>query len=300
MTSVVKKAKIPCIGSFILIFVTQINAQPIATGKLPAALDEISGIAMAGTTGVFAWMHNDSGDTSRIFGIGRDGSLITTIYFKGLAGGKGVKDCEDIATGKSHTGDERFIYLADIGDNSAKRAFINIYRLHEPVRMQKVLKQHNASMLTLQYPDGPRDAETLMIDNTDWLLYIVSKREDTVAVYTTSLNWQNGDSIVLEKRASLFFPGIRPMKWIVSGDISWDGKQVVLKTLQKVYYWQRNNNEAIWQTLQRTPAELPYQQEPQGEAICFDKNAQGYFTVSEGKQSPVYYYKLPLPKTSKP
>lgn len=300
MISAVRYTKVFSTGFFAVVLASQLIAQPITTGKLPAALDEISGIAMAGTPNVFAWVHNDSGDTSRIFGIDKDGSLITTIYFNGLAGGKGVKDCEDIATGKSFNGDERFIYLADIGDNGAKRAFINIYRLHEPVRIQKILKQHSASILTLRYPDGPRDAETLMIDNTERLLYIVSKREDTVSVYTASLNWQNGDSVVLEKKASLFFPGIRPMKWIVSGDISWDGKQVLLKTLQKVYYWQRNKNEAIWQTLQRAPAELPYQQEPQGEAICFDKNAEGYFTVSEGKQPPVYYYKLPLPQISKP
>ncbi len=35
-----------------------------------------------------------------------------------------------------------------------------------------------------------------------------------------------------------------------------------------------------------------WQKDPQKEAICFDEKGTGYFTVSEGKNQPVYYYKI--------
>jgi len=144
----------------------------------------------------------------------------------------------------------------------------------------------------LKYPDGPRDAETIMIDNIDRLLYIVSKREDSVRVYTGRLDWNKNDTVMLEKKNTIFFPGPRREKWIVSGDISWDGSKVLLKSLSKVYYWERESGEPVWKTLSRPPKELPYKREPQGEAICFDEKGTGYYTTSEGKNQPVYYYKI--------
>jgi len=98
---------------------------------------------------------------------------------------------------------------------------------------------------------------------------------------------------LLTKRGKLFFEGIKPFKWVTAGDISKDGQQILLKNYQKVYYWQRANNEPIWQTMQRKPRELPYQVEKQGEAIGFTPNGKGYYTTSEGVFSPIYYYKIP-------
>lgn len=268
------------------------TAQPVTTGKLAAILDEVSGITLSRTPGIFAWVHNDSGDTSRVFGIDKTGAIVTTLYFKGRFKETGVKDCEDITSGWGNDS-SRYIYLGDIGDNGARRSDIQIYRIPEPVKASQTLFNSDVSVLTLRYPDGPRDAETLMLDPVDRLIYIISKREDSISVYSTSLSWQNGDSLTLAKKTRIFLPGMRPLKWVVSGDISGDGNHIVLKTLQKIYYWNRQPGEAVWQCLQRQPAELPYQQEPQGEAICFDESASGYFTVSEGKQSPVYYYRLP-------
>lgn len=275
-------------------FVTQAKsyAQGTASFNLPAGLDEISSITMSSSGKTF-FVHNDSGDTSRFFGIGQSG-LKCTFYFAGISGKKGVSDCEDMASGKSDTGDNRFLYIGDIGDNGAKKKFITVYRIVEPNQFNKPTQTVTANPVFFKYPDGARDAETLMIDNIERLLYIVSKREDTVHVYTAPLLWKEKDTVTLQLRTQIYFNGFRPGKWITSGDISWDGQQVLLKSLQKVYYWKRKENESIWQTLQRSPAELPYQQEPQGEAICFDQDGKGFYTVSEGEQQPVYYYVLPL------
>ena len=132
-----------------------------------------------------------------------------------------------------------------------------------------------------------------MIDPIEKLIYIVSKRSDSVTVYTTPINFKANDTLVLNKKCRLYFNGFRPFKWITAGDISRDGQQILLKSYEKVYYWKRSNNEPVWKTMLKTPTELPYKPEKQGEAIGFTLDGKGYYTTSEGAFAPIYYYKIP-------
>ncbi|MRG44429.1 hypothetical protein GFS24_04860 [Chitinophaga sp. SYP-B3965] len=150
--------------------------------------------------------------------------------------------------------------------------------------------QVDAVPLYLKYPDGPRDAETMMIDPVEKLLYIVSKREDSVRVYTTPLAYKPGDTVILTKRSTLFFEGLR--KQITAGDISKNGDQVLIKSYSRVYYWKRKGKEPIWKLLMTPARELPYSRERQGEAIGFTIDGTSYYTISEGVHPQVYHYKI--------
>jgi hypothetical protein len=265
-------------------------------GKLAdKEMREISGIAASSISPGIYYVHNDSGDTSRFFAIKPDGTLLSTIYYKGGFNNRfTVRDVEDIAVGPGPVKGESYIYLGDIGDNSSNHPYITIYRFAEKREWLKNKKTHaEAVPLILKYPDGPKDAETLMVDPVEKLLYIVSKRQDSVGVYTTPLNYKAKDTVVLTKRCKLFFTGLKVFKWITAGDISKDGSQILLKSYEKVYYWKRNGNEPIWKTMQTTPVMPFYEPEKQGEAIGFTPDATGYYTTSEGVYSPIYYYKTP-------
>ena len=268
----------------------------VITGNLKdSALDEISGIAVSGAHPGVLYVHNDSGDTSRFFAINPQGRLLATFYFRGSEKGRGVSDCEDIALGAGEKPGRTYLYLGDIGDNRARRKAITLYRFEEPdLIINSFVK---TSVLHLVYPDGPRDAETLMIDPQDRLLYILSKREDSIGIYT--LPWRfsgsrrkGGDTLTLQKRGSLYFKGLKPFKYITAGDISRDGQQVLVKSYAAVYYWKRRGHEPLWETLQRTATELPYTPEKQGEAIGFTPDGKDYYTTSEGIHAPIYYYKI--------
>ncbi|HWZ36187.1 MAG TPA: hypothetical protein VNW51_08520 [Mucilaginibacter sp.] len=270
--------------------------QIILSGNLKdKVMNEISGIAASGINNDIYYVHNDSGDTSRFFAISPDGKLISTMYYKGDPKEPlGVADCEDIAVGPGPLKNKSYVYVGDIGDNRAVRKYLTVYRVQEQSAWAKGGNINATAVpLHLKYPDGPKDAETLMVDPVQKLLYIISKRTDTVSVYTTPLNYKPNDTVVITHRVRLFFKGFKPFKWITAGDISKDGSQVLVKSYEKVYYWKRGGHEPIWQTLQRTPAEPNYQQEKQGEAIGFTPDGRGYYTVSEGMFSPVYYYKVP-------
>jgi hypothetical protein len=259
-------------------------------------MDETSGIAASATNPGLYYAHNDSGDSSRFFAITPDGHLQAIYYYNGNPSlPLGVLDCEDIAVGPGPDSGASYVYMGDIGDNSAKRKDITIYRIKEPVLhfpAPSALTDHlNAEPLVLHYPDGPRDAETLMIDPIDKLIYIVSKREDSVHVYGTPLYFKPRDTATLTKYTNLYFSGTN--KWITAGDISRAGDQILIKSYRKVYYWRRPTGEPVWKTVQHPPSILPYIVEPQGEGIGFNLEGTGYYTISEGVRPELYYYQIP-------
>ncbi|WDF56610.1 hypothetical protein [Mucilaginibacter sp. KACC 22063] len=298
----IKKRKIILVVMVVAMFFVayahhRFGDKPAEVGRLQdKAMDETSGIvASAVNSGVF-YVHNDSGDTSRFFAINENGKLKTTYYFKGSSGSPlGVQDCEDIAIGPGPIKNKSYLYLGDIGDNGASRKYLTIYRFAEP----KVAADYNQVAnietvpLYLKYPDGPKDAETMMIDPLEKLLYIVSKRKDSVSVYTSPLTYKAGDTVTMTYRCKLHFKGLQPLKWITAGDISADGKQILLKNYVNVYYWRREAGEPVWKAMMRNAKVLDYEQEKQGEAIGFSRDGKSYYTTSEGVFAPIYRYTSP-------
>jgi hypothetical protein len=257
-------------------------------------MDETSGIAASTLNRGIYYVHNDSGDTSRFFAITPDGKLHTTIYYKGHRQHLGAIDVEDIDVGPGPVPGKSYVYIGDIGDNGAERKFITVYRAEEKKNWGKDSLANTVPVpINLKYPDGAKDAETMMIDPIEKLIYIVTKRYDTVGVYTYPLKYRNDDTVTMTFRTKLYFKGIKPFKWITAGDISKDGSKILLKSYEKVYYWQRQPNEPAWRAMQRPPRELPYKQEKQGEAIGFTPDGKGYYTTSEGVFAPIYYYQTP-------
>lgn len=286
------------------VWAVQTNAQQdggAMTGRfVNTALKEVSGMAASKVYPNTYYVHNDSGDTSRFFAVNQKGELKATYYFRGDdISYLGVTDCEDITIGPGPEAGKDYIYLADIGDNAAFRSEVHIFRMEEPQSDSGAVQTIASQMFTLTYPNGAQDAETIMIDPVERLIYIVSKRQDSVIVYTAPLDLSDKRTIVLREVCKLYFEGKRHDKWIISGGISQDGKQVMLKSTKKVYYWQRKNAEPVYETMQRTPLELPYEQHGQEEAICFSPDGNSYFITGEGQHAGIYHYDLSTQELAK-
>lgn len=265
--------------------------QITVSGRLmDRAMSETSGIAASGIFKDMFYVHNDSGDESRFFMITSDGKLHHILKYDG----NNPSDCEDIAVGPGPIKEKNYVYVGDIGDNGTDRDAITIYRFEEKqLWLKDSIINLTSQKLYLQYPDGQKDAETLMIDPVDKLFYIVTKRKDTVRIYTSPLNHKANDTLTLTFRGKLFFEGTKPFKWITGGDISKAGDKILLKSYEKVYYWKRAGKEHLWQTLQKKTQILTYQVEKMGEAIGFAADGKSYYTVSEGVYAPIYYYTTP-------
>lgn len=237
-------------------------------------LKEASGLTASVQNPGLLWSHNDSGDLARIFLMDDSARNKAVYYLQGI----NARDWEEI--GSMLKDGESYLLIGDIGDNNGKNPFIHLHVVKEPIYKEgslytDTIPTKDIVTYTLQYEDGPRDAESLIYDSIDQKLYIISKRELEVGIYETTIPANNTGTLELKKSAVL------PYTFITSAAISTDGKEVLLKNLLSVYYWQRLENETIPSLLKKPAILLPYTPEIQGEAITFSLDGSGYYTLSE-------------------
>jgi hypothetical protein len=243
------------------------NGEPL--GKVSKRLEEASGLAASVNNPGYFWTINDSGNPAEVFLIDDHASIKLVCRLTKATN----RDWEEIRV--SADSDKNYLYVADIGDNRAEYDLKFIYRFEEPVLTKtKNVTIEDIDTLIIKMPDGKRDTESVMIDPLTHDLYILSKREDSVGLYLSRYPFSK-DTLVLDKVLKM------PFHNIVSGDISSDGREVLLKTYDEIYYWKKSEIENISELLTKEPIELPYTREKQGEAITWARDGSGFYTLSE-------------------
>lgn len=257
-------------------------------------INEASGIAKSIVNPGKLWTHNDSGGKPELYLIDTTGETSSTFYIEGI----NSRDWEDIATGPGPEDGKSYIYVADIGDNMSAHSSYKIYRIPEPSvstsgNAQDTIRQ--VDVIAYVYPDGPRDAETLMIDPLTRDIYVISKRDTHEHIYRAAFPQSTTEVFTIEKTGEIPINIGGIFDQIVGGDISSDGMEILLKSYVTVYYWQRESaSTSITELLNTSPIKLPYVVEPQGEAIGFAIDNNSYYTLSEsqgGSESHLYNYK---------
>ena len=264
---------------------------PFIVGTTPKdALPEVSGIVQSGQPFVL-WMINDSGDEPVVYAVHLRGGQV---FRHKLTGAVNV-DWEDIAIAPSNAEADSLgsipteLYIADIGDNNAKRKSISVYRIAEPdVFSSTTIPDAGVEKFELVYPDGPRDAEAMLVDPLTREIVIVTKRDAKARIYSCSE--------LTTSPVQLTFRGELPFTLITAGDVASNGRTIILKNYHKAWEWTRDPKQPIWKALLGEGRRIPYGPELQGEAICYDQGDQGYYTTSErengGDAAPLFYYPL--------
>ncbi len=267
------------------------NGQLVGNGANPG-LNEVSGIVESRRhPGVF-WVHNDSGDGPRVFAIGRDGSNIGVFT---VDGGR-PRDWEDIAVGPG-PGGRGYIYVGDVGDNAIARADINVRRFPEPdlpAERPFDVPLEGSETITLVYPDGAHNCETLMVDPDNGDVYTVTKSGDGRSpVYRAAAPLRPGEPNRMERVADLTF-GQEPLpgdRNTTGGEISPDGDEILVRTYGRIYLWRRQPGVTIGEAFATPPCRMPYNDAGQMEAICFAADDSGYYTIPEGANPPIRFYR---------
>lgn len=249
-------------------------------------LREISGMASSINNPKLLWVHNDAGNKAEIFLLDENLDVKLTCKLNGIDN----RDWEDIAIGPGPDSTKSYIYVGEIGDNDARHRYKYIYRFEEPTwdKNEKSLIISAVDKIIFRLPDGPKDTETLLLDPRTKDLYVVSKREKPVYVYKVKYPYEAQDTITASKVVSLPFTGI------VGGDFSAKGDRILLKNYSNVFYW-HSPSVPVEELLKQTPKEVPYEVEPQGEAITWVRDGSGFYTLSEEskkEKSYLYFYKF--------
>lgn len=256
-----------------------------------AKVTESSGVVASRVNpGVF-WTHNDSGD----------GPVLYAFDLHGRSHGRWrvprarAVDWEDIAIGPGPRRGRWYLYVGDIGDNALRRREVVVYRIEEPrtAACKSGCATGPATAIRLRYPDGPHNAEALMVHPGTGDLYIVTKAggsDQDTGVYKARAPLAAGRPITLTRIATLSVPG--PMfqmfvGGITGGDISPDGRRVLLCDYFRAYEAAlpvRAKFDAIWR---QTFTEIPIGLGLQVEGICYRADGEAIIATSEGKPCPV-------------
>jgi hypothetical protein len=239
-------------------------------------LDEASGMVHSRSQDLL-WVHNDSGDSARLFALGLDGHRIATVELAGIS----ATDWEDLAIGP---GD--WLYAGDIGDNAEARPSITIIRFPEPPDVVRFnvdpIVIADAEPIQLTYPDSPHNAETLLVDPITGDLFIVSKGAQT-RLFRRPAPISAGE---LEELPTPTYPS----SIATAGDISATGDFIAVRGYGDAYGWLRGMDQSVGEAMLAEPCTLSLADEMQGEILAFEPAGTGYFTLSEGTNQPLWWY----------
>jgi len=250
-------------------------------------LDEVSGMAASRQNPDILWMHND-GAARQLYAVHTSGRVRARLQLP-----TSITDLEDIAIGPGPTPGVDYLYLGDVGDNQRDRDEIRVLRFPEP-RLEPgggmELSVDGFEQLRLTYPDDSYDAEALLVDPVTGDVLIVTKEKKRARLFVVRAERWNGSTA-----ATLEPVGKLKVKYISGGDISRDGRHVILRRESRAWLWSRRDGERFEAALARPPRQVPVRMKGQslnGEAVAFLPDGSGYYTVSEGRSEPIGLFRL--------
>ena len=254
---------------------------------------EASGLVVSRQNPGVIWTHNDGSFDGYVFAIATNGHLLAQHYVPGVFN----VNTEDIAIGPGPLPQFQYIYLGDIGDNFTNRSSIRVFRFPEPAayhyESNSIITSviFGADEITLRYPDGPWDCEGLMVDPLNGDLFLATKLTNSSRIYRATraeLNSTNDITLTFLHETS------SSVRSVSAADISSDGALVTTRRANRISGWVRTAGETISNLLTRPPTTWPIigtaAGELNGEAIGFEPNGTGYFTLSEGYLQPLHYF----------
>lgn len=246
-------------------------------------IDESSGVAPSHLRPGIFYTHNDSGDKPRFFSFDDKGHVTGSYSVPNAE----ATDWEDMAS--ASIGGKSYLYFGDIGDNNEKRKSITVYRVPEP--SPGAVPTAPDQVLVLNYPDGPHNAETLMVHPTAGDIYIVTKTSKGPSLVFKLPNPANSGRFDLAKIGEIQTGGpIDATKLTTGGDISPDGKHVVVRGYLGAWEFDAPARFDDW--VKSKPRAIQTNVEPQGEAICYSTDGKSLITTSEGQPCQVSIGKL--------
>src|SRR5262249_44187715 len=235
------------------------RAEPAAGGsRLHCTLNdpritESSGLVAAGDQ---LYTVNDGGARLRVFvldaGAGARGTAPTRRAVRTITADINPYDVEDLARSADGT-----LWLADTGDNDRSRRTVAI----------ELLTEAGAGRLfRFTYPDGPHDAEALLLDRAGRPFIATKEPVGNSGVYAPAGTPSTARPTPLRKVAVLQFTptgtrggpvGVVGQLLVTGGAVSPDGTRVVLRTYTDAYVWRADDGDVARALAAGRPTRIP-------------------------------------------
>ena len=242
-------------------------------------LPEISGIVKS-SYGDFYWVHNDSGDTARIYAIDADSRpvkppflRISTDEWQGhQIDNAWHTDWEDIALANG------VLYLADVGNNGNARRDLGVYVVNE-ADPRTVTTMRALKFIPIRYPDQRRfpaeqwhfDCEAVFV--ADGKLYFLTKhrRPGEHASWEAGVKLYRLDTQHVDRENVLTLIGGREDVVLATGaDLSPDGTRLAVATYTALWIFDQPETGDNWLAGDASRLDLKRAVAKQLEAIAWD------------------------------
>lgn len=225
-------------------------------------VDEASGLAVAGG---LLWTHDDSGeDLGGLLALDAGCRTVAVLALPGVD----LVDAEDLAAGRAPDG-TAVLWLADTGDNRAHRDRVALLRVPLPAVPVTALRETagaapdapvvevEAVEFPLEYADGPRDAEALLLDPTGAPALVSKPLLGRPGVYLPAVPLVPGDVTVLRRGGDVRLgasptgpqrqargpAGPLSASLVTAGAVAPDGGAVALTTYTDAHVWRARGGE---------------------------------------------------------
>jgi hypothetical protein len=261
-----------------------VSSLPLTLGYVDDGdLEEISGIASSRIDPLVLWVHEDSDEDPMVVALDRFGFTLAEHDLP-----EEFDDLEDIDVVIDPSTGSSLMFLADVGDNDEVRGEVAVWVIDEPDPYAD--GDIEPLRMGLTYPDGPHDAETLLVDPLTLDLFVLTKDSSNGAyVYLKRPPHDAEGPFVLEALGT--WPELD--LHATGGDVSLDGFRVVVRdysTTARV--WIRDGYQPLEDAFDEEPCEIDIAPEEQGEAITFTVDGGGVVTVSEGVGESLWFIGL--------
>ncbi|NJC86637.1 hypothetical protein [Planosporangium mesophilum] len=246
--------------------------------EFDARTAELSGLVATGSGYVAVNDSNDDPAAIRVFFFDRGCRLTRTVGYPSTA-----RDPEDLAVAPDGT-----LWVADIGDNltnaaADRRRTVALWKLPPGARTPVIHR--------LTYPDGPHDAEALVLDGAGTPVIVTKEPFGAAGIYAPNGALQPDTATGTPlRRAGTFTPrrtgtpnflGSAGEAMVTGGANAPDGARVALRTYADAYEWDVPDGDVVKAITTGTPRVTPLPEEPQGESIAYSRDGTSLLTVSD-------------------
>lgn len=263
-------------------------------------ITEVSGIVKSRTYGDTYWIHNDSGDTPRLFAINADGTVIVPPFVRKQTIGPGHsdqhwpgmpvlvaanQDWEDIAV----SGD--LIYIADLGNNGNARRDLGLYVVREP-NPAAITNVRTFQYYPVEYPEQSSfpaknwhfDSEGLFVDAA--VPYVITKHRQPGKIS----DWQRGANLYRldtwhtdQVNQLVKVSTHSEMAVATAADLSPDGQWLAVLCYTDIWLFKRPTKGDDWFASESHRLKLDFRQTGQVEAIAWQDDEQLLITNEPGE-----------------
>ena len=259
-------------------------------------LNEASGLAMSLQNKDAVWIHNDSGDTARLFLVGLDGKTQAVLHVNQ----ERPFDWEDMCS--FEIDGQAWLLIGDIGDNSRIRGKTappcQLLLVKEP---EMTIAAGEGSPLTppivnarihatvqFSFPDGPVDCESLAVDTQRREILLLTKTNPfSCKLFRLPLTLTAGSTTTQAEPLAAV-----PVPYATAMDISRDGHQLAIVNMFSGALLDRKPDETWTDACENTLRIVTLPPRPQGETVCFEPDGKSLLLNSERAQQPIYRVKL--------